>query len=398
MVALSPILHTMRTYFGLPKTVFLLGAISFLNDAASDAVYPLLPLFFAATFASGPQLLGLIEGAANATAALMQVVSGRLYDKTQRAKPWMVAGYSLPALSRPLLAVFSLWPVILALRVMDRVGKGLRSAPRDALLAASVPPERRGFAFGVHRSADHAGAVVGPLVAAALIAYGWSIREVLIATIVPGVLCVLLTLMVKEHGGTAIASKNAAPIDWRWSALPAPLRRYLIATSLFALAHVSNMFMILRAKDGGITDSQIPLLWAGFSAAAMILSPKLSAIGDRISHLRWVNLGRIGYVVVALAFALIPPTVVSIVALFALHAIFVAASEGVEKAVVAELAPKAQLGAAFGWFHLMRGVVILPGTAAFGFVWACSSPMVAFGLSAVIAAVSVMMLMLMRKN
>ena len=127
----------MRTYFGLPKTVFLLGAISFLNDAASDAVYPLLPLFFAATFASGPQLLGLIEGAANATAALMQLVSGRLYDKTQRAKPWMIAGYSLPALARPLLAVVSLLPVILALRVMDRVGKGLRSAPRDALSAAA---------------------------------------------------------------------------------------------------------------------------------------------------------------------------------------------------------------------------------------------------------------------
>jgi MFS family permease len=190
----------MRTYFGLPSTVFILGAISFLNDAASDAVYPLLPLFFAATFASGPQLLGFIEGAANATAALMQLVSGRLYDKTGRAKPWMVAGYSLPALARPLLALVAFWPVILLLRVMDRVGKGLRSAPRDALLAASVPPEQRGYAFGVHRSADHAGAVVGPLVAAALIAYGWSIREVLIATLIPGILCVLLTLMVKEQG------------------------------------------------------------------------------------------------------------------------------------------------------------------------------------------------------
>jgi MFS family permease len=382
----------MRTYLGLPSTVFLLGAISFLNDAASDAVYPLLPIFFAATFASGPQLLGLIEGAANATAALMQLVSGRLYDKTQRAKPWMIVGYSLPALARPLLAVFTLWPVVLALRVMDRVGKGLRSAPRDSLLAASVPAERRGFAFGVHRSADHAGAVLGPLVAAALIACGWSIRDVLMATIVPGALCVILTLLVKEQGGPVVSSNTAAPIDWRWSTLPAPLRRYLIATSLFALAHVSNMFMILRAKDGGITDAQIPLLWAGFSALAMILSPKLSAIGDKISHLRWVNLGRIGYVVVALAFAIIPPTTASIVALFALHAVFIAASEGVEKAVVAELVPKAQLGTAFGWFHLLRGVAILPGTAAFGFIWANGSPTIAFALSAILAALSVAML------
>jgi MFS family permease len=382
----------MRTFFGLPQTVFVLGAISFLNDAASDAVYPLLPLFFAATFASGPQLLGLIEGAANATAALMQLVSGRIYDKTGRAKPWMVAGYALPAISRPLIALTALWPIVLALRVLDRIGKGLRSAPRDALLAASVPPEQRGFAFGVHRSADHAGAVVGPLAAAALIAAGWSIREVLIATLVPGVLCVLLTLIVKDATQPLIAAKDATRIDWRWRALPRDLRRYLIATALFALAHVSNMFMILRAKEAGVTDAQIPLLWAAFSAAAMLLSPKLSSFGDRLTHWRWVAIGRAGYVVVALLFALLPATPINMVLLFALYAVMIAATEGVEKAVVAELAPKEQLGTAFGWFHLLRGLAILPGTAAFGILWSATSPMVAFSLSAAIAALSIVLL------
>lgn len=381
----------MRTYFGLPTTVFVLGAVSFLNDAASDAVYPLLPLFFAATFASGPQLLGLIEGAANAVAELMQLVSGRLYDKTGRAKPWMIAGYAMPALSRPLIALTSLWPVVLALRVFDRIGKGLRSAPRDALLAASVAPEKRGFAFGVHRSADHAGAVVGPLVAAALIASGWSIREVLVATVVPGVLCVLLTLMVKEDR-RALTDSSQTTIDWRWRALPAPLKRYLIATALFALAHVSNMFMILRAKDAGVSDAQIPLLWAAFSALAMLLSPKLSAFGDRFTHWRWVAIGRAGYVLIAILFAWLPATPVNMALLFALYAVMIAATEGVEKAVVAELAPKAQLGTAFGWFHLLRGVAILPGTAAFGVVWGATSPTIAFALSAAIAAVSVALL------
>jgi MFS family permease len=385
----------MRTYFGLPQTVFLLGAVSFLNDAASDAVYPLLPLFFAATFASGPQLLGLIEGAANATAALMQLVSGRLYDKTGRAKPWMILGYSLPAFSRPLLALTTLWPIVLALRVLDRVGKGLRSAPRDALLAASVSPEKRGFAFGVHRSADHAGAVVGPLVAAALIAAGWSIREVLIATVVPGVLCVLLTLIVKESSDAIAKAEASVAINWRWRELPAPLKRYLIATTLFAFAHVSNMFMILRAKDAGVSDAQIPLLWAAFSATAMLLSPKLSSFGDRIAnggHRRWLVFGWSGYAIVVAAFAALPATLVSIVALFALYAIVIAATEGVEKAVVAELAPKESLGTAFGWFHLLRGLAILPGTAAFGLVWSATSPMVAFGLSAAVATASVALL------
>lgn len=390
----------MRTYFGLPSTVFILGAISFLNDAASDAVYPLLPLFFAATFASGPQLIGIIEGAANATAALMQLVSGRLYDKTGRAKPWMLIGYSLPAISRPLLAYTVFWPIALALRVVDRIGKGLRSAPRDALLAASVPTEKRGFAFGVHRSADHAGAVVGPLVAAALIAAGWSIREVLIATLIPGVLCILLTLTMKEET-SAHTAKKQVEIDWRWSALSPELKRYLIATALFSFANVSNMFLLLRAKDVGITDAQIPLMWAALSAGAMLLSPKLSAVGDRFSrgHRRWLNVGRAGYVVLMLLFAIVPASTGWIVALFVLYYAFViAATEGVEKAVVAELAPKEQLGSAFGWFHLMRGIVLLPGSALFGFVWTALSPTVAFSVSAALAAISVFILVTTRRQ
>jgi MFS family permease len=379
----------MRTFFGLPQTVFILGAISFLNDAASDAVYPLLPLFFAATFASGPQLLGLVEGAANATAALMQLLSGRMYDKTGRAKPWMIVGYALPAISRPLIAFTALWPIVLVLRVLDRVGKGLRSAPRDALLAASVSAEKRGFAFGVHRSADHAGAVVGPLAAAALIAAGWSIRDVLIATLVPGSLCVLLTLVVKDSTETMAKARATPPIDWRWHTLSVPLKRYLIATALFSVAHVSNMFMILRAKDAGITDAQIPLLWAAFSAAAMLLSPKLSSLGDRFTHARWVVIGRSGYVIVALLFAVVAPSQLSIVMLFALYAVFIAATEGVEKAALAQLAQPEQLGTAFGWFHLVRGLAILPGTAAFGLLWAQSSPQIAFAISGAIAGVSV---------
>jgi MFS family permease len=383
----------MRTYFGLPPTVFILGAISFLNDAASDAVYPLLPLFFAATFASGPQLIGIIEGAANASAALMQLLSGRLYDKTGRAKPWMLLGYSLPAVSRPLLAFTALWPLALTLRVMDRIGKGLRSAPRDALLAASVPPGQRGFAFGVHRSADHAGAVVGPLVAAGLIAAGWSVREVLIATLVPGTLCVLLTLSVKENA-PSLSATEPKEIDWRWGTLSPALRNYLIATALFSFANVSNMFFLLRAKEVGLADAQVPLLWAALSAGAMLLSPKLSSVGDQFPRgaRGWLNVGRAGYVLLMLLFAVVPATTAWIVALFVLYAFVMAATEGVEKAVIAELVPKERLGTAFGWFHLVRGIVLLPGGAVFGLIWVSISPTVAFLCSSVVAAIAVVWL------
>ena len=373
------------TIFKLPRTVWFLGAISFLNDAASDAIYPLLPLFFAATFAVGAQALGVIEGAANATAALMKLVSGYFYDRTQRAKGWLVFGYTLPALARPLIAFASSTPVILLLRMGDRVGKGLRSSPRDALLAASVEPNRRGLAFGFHRSMDHAGAVVGPLAAAALLAAGFSVRDVILMTIVPGVLCVLLVLMLREPPGVAI---DASKIDWQWRSLPAPLKRYLIALAVFTLSQASNMFLLLRAKDSGFTDAQIPLLWAGFSALAMLLSTPLSAWSDSLNRPRMLCVAWVVYALLFAAFGLLPQTLATTIALFVGYAIFIAATEGAEKALIAELAPKAQLGTAFGWFHLVSGLMLLPASAMFGWLWTRVNPTTAFMVSAAMSLVA----------
>ncbi len=363
----------------LPRTVWFLGAISFLNDAASDAVYPLLPLFFAATFAVGAQALGVIEGAANATAALMKLVSGYFYDRTQRAKGWIVLGYTLPALARPLIAFSGSLPVVLMLRMADRIGKGLRSSPRDALLAASVDANRRGLAFGLHRSMDHAGAVVGPLAAAALLAAGWSVREVLLWTLVPGVLCVLLALTLREPAKVEISAEK---IDWRWAGLPSPLKRYLIALALFTLSQASNMFLLLRAKETGFTDAQIPLLWAGFSALAMVLSTPLSAFSDGVDRRKMLSVAWVVYAVLFAAFGLLPQTLATTIALFVGYGIFIAATEGAEKAMIAELAPKAQLGTAFGWFHLVSGLMLLPASAMFGWLWTRVNPTAAFMVSA----------------
>ena len=371
--------HMFSALTKLPRTVWFLGAISFLNDAASDAVYPLLPLFFAATFAVGAQALGVIEGAANATAALMKLVSGYAYDRTRRAKGWIIVGYTLPALARPLIAFAGSMPVVLVLRMADRVGKGFRSSPRDALLAASVDANQRGLAFGFHRSMDHAGAVVGPLVAAALLAAGWSVREVLLWTLVPGVLCVMLALMLREPTSLEIPS---AKIDWQWQRLPAPLKRYLIALAVFTLSQASNMFLLLRAKETGFSDAQIPLLWAGFSALAMLLSTPLSALSDRVDRRRLLRAAWGVYALLFASFGLLPQTLATTIALFVGYAIFIAATEGAEKALIAELAPKAQLGTAFGWFHLVSGVMLLPASAMFGWLWTQLNPTTAFVVSA----------------
>ena len=366
----------------LPRTVWFLGAISFLNDAALDAVYPLLPLIFAATFAVGAQALGVIEGAANATAALMKLVSGYFYDRTQRAKGWIVLGYALPALARPLIAVAGSIPVILLLRMADRVGKGLRSSPRDALLAASVDANRRGLAFGLHRSMDHAGAVAGPLAAAALLAAGCTVREVLLWTLVPGVLCVLLAMMLREPTSVNIP---AAKIDWQWKSLPAPLKRYLVALAVFTLSQASNMFLLLRAKETGVSDAQIPLLWAGFSALAMVLSTPLSAFSDRVDRRKMLSIAWVVYALLFAAFGLLPQNLATTIALFVGYGIFIAATDGAEKALIAELAPQAQLGTAFGWFHLVSGLMLLPASALFGWLWTRVNPTTAFMVSATIS-------------
>jgi len=368
---------------GLPAAVWMLGAISFLNDAASDLVYPLVPLFVAQVLGAGPRTLGVIEGIANATAALLKLLSGALYDRFPRARGWLIAGYGLPAIARPAIAFAGSAAVLGALRVADRIGKGLRSAPRDALLARSVEPGRRGLAFGVHRSMDHAGAVVGPLAAAALLAGGMGLREIFLWTAVPGALCVALAFAVREPPGTRVPT---ARIDWSLAGLPRPFLRYLAVVALFTLSQASNMFLLLRATQLGVPAASIPLLWAVQSGIAMLLTAPLSSLSDRLPRARLIAAGWLLY---AAAFGLLGASVTSlagIALLLALYGVVLALTEGVEKALVADLVPAARLGTAFGWFHLVTGLMLVPASAVFGWGWERFGAPAAFGASGAIAA------------
>ncbi len=204
-------------------------------------------------------------------------------------------------------------------------------------------------------------------------------RDVILWTIVPGVLCVLLVLALKEPPGVAVGDGK---IDWQWKSLPAPLKRYLVALAVFTLSQASNMFLLLRAKETGFTDAQIPLLWAGFSALAMLLSTPLSAWSDRMNRSRMLCAAWVIYAVLFAAFGLLPQNLATTIALFVGYATFIAATEGAEKAMIAELAPKAQLGTAFGWFHLVSGLMLLPASAMFGWLWTRVNPTAAFVVSA----------------
>jgi len=353
------------TLRSLPRTVWLLGAISLLNDSASELVYPLLPVFVATTLAGGPLALGLVEGAAEAAASLLKLVSGAWYDRIGRARPFVVAGYGAAAVARPLMALAQTWFAVLGLRVADRVGKGLRSAPRDALLSRSVAPAQLGLAFGLHRAFDNAGALLGPLMAAALLGSGAPVRGILAWAVVPGILCVLLALCVRESGQPAAPASGRS---WQWRALPTPFRRLLFAVGLFALGNVSSVFFLLRASELGLSGARVALLWALVSACSTLLSVPLSGWSDRIGRLPLLVAGWSLFTLMCVGFAGATGAQAMWPLAIALG-IYLAATEGVERALVSDAVAASQRGSAYGWYHLVRGGMLLPAAVWIGTLW-----------------------------
>ncbi|MGB7535101.1 MAG: MFS transporter [Azonexus sp.] len=374
----------------LPRTVWLIGLISLVNDSASEMLYPLIPLYLASVLMAGPRALGIIEGIAEATASLLKLFSGVIVDRTRRAKPWIVFGYGLAGLGRPLIAFVSSWPWLLVIRFADRVGKGLRSSPRDALLAASVQAERRGLAFGLHRAMDNAGAVIGPLVASLLLAAQVPLHDIFLWSIVPAVLCLALALAIREPAAEVTAATK--PFDWRLRDMPPLFKRYLAVVALFTLGNSSNMFLLLRARELGVAEATIPLLWAAVALVATVFSTPLSALSDRFGRMHLLVGGYVAYGLFYLALGSMAHDGLLLFALFGFYGLFMAATEGVEKALVADLAPAERRGTAFGWFNLTAGVMLLPASLVFGWLWQAVSSWVAFGFSGACALAAGMLL------
>lgn len=376
----------------LPSSVWLIGFISLLNDSASEMIYPLVPLYLASVLMAGPKTLGMIEGVAEATSSLVKLLSGVLVDRIGRSKPLVVLGYALAGFSRPLLSITSSWLGVLGLRFADRLGKGFRSSPRDALLAASVDSSQRGLAFGFHRAMDNAGAVVGPLMAALLLKVGFQYRQIFQLALIPAVLCLALSLFLREP--PVKASGNSPIFEGEPSAsLPRSFKRYLLALGVFTLGNSSNMFLLLRARELGLADSHVPLLWGMVSLVAMIFSTPFSALSDHYGRKRLIVLGWLAYALFYLALGLFSPgSPAGLYLLFAFYGLFLAATEGVEKALVADLAPPESRGTAYGWFYLVSGGLLLPASVLFGWFYSAWGALSAFGFSAFCALAAVMVL------
>lgn len=366
----------------LPAAVIALGVTSFFADVGSEMIFPLLPVFVASLGAS-TTFLGLVEGLADATSSLLKLASGYVADHTRRRKPLVLFGYGVAALVRPLVALASAPWHVLAARVTDRVGKGVRAAPRDVLIAGSVSKEKTGRAFGFHRAMDHAGAVVGPLVATALLGLGWPLRSVFWAAIIPGVLSVIAVATVREPQVEAPAHDerpSAAP-----RRLPGSLRSYLAILLLFSLGNSSDAFLLLRAKDLGVPIASLPLLWAVFHVAKLVSSYLGGGWSDRIARPKLIVSGWMVYAATYLAFGVATRSWHAW-ALFIVYGIYYGLTEPAEKALVKDLAPTDVRGRAYGLYSFIIGVSAVPAGVLTGWLWQTWSPFVALSAGAGIAA------------
>jgi MFS family permease len=374
---------------GLPRPVKLLGWVSLLTDAATEAVYPLLPVFITQVLGGPPIALGIVEGAADATTSMLKVVAGRWSDRLGVRKPIVLAGYTLSSLVRPFMAVTTSWAHVFAIRVTDRVGKGLRGAPRDAMLAALAPPGQRGRVFGYHWAMDHAGAAVGPLLATLfLLVYPNEYRLLFALTIVPGLLAVLTLVRVPEAIDGPMG--RSAPLSSS-KPLPAPLKRYLAILSVFTLGNSSDAFLLLQLSQAGVPLTGLTLLWSAQHAIKAALTMRGGMLSDRFGRRTLIASGWLVYAVVYAGFAF-STSVYALVAWFLIYSSYSAAVEGSEKALVADLTPDAVRATAFGWHAAVQGFGALAAGILFGLLWQWFGAPAAFLTGAGLALVAAMLL------
>lgn len=368
----------------LPRTVLVLGLVSLLNDAASEMVTPLLPLLLTTTLGAGPALVGLVEGVAEATSGLLKLAAGYLADRRGGHKALVMTGYGLANLARPSIGLATGWGLVLALRFLDRMGKGLRSAPRDALIAGATESALRGRAFGFHRAMDHAGAMIGPLVAFVLLGYGLPLGTVFLASVVPGVLLMgLLGVGLPPAPPAAVAPARA-----RWHHLDRRLRALVVAAGGLAFAAVPEAFLVLWAVQQGLDTAQVPLIWAAAHLARASVAQAGGRLSDTWGRLPVTVLGWGMRVTLLVVLALVPHGLWTTWVLFILYAASTAFTEGAERALIGDLAPANRGGTLFGFYHLLAGIMALPGAVLFGLVWEHLGMNIAFYLSAGLTAVA----------
>lgn len=435
--AISPVALDERTpglfqrYRRLPRNVVVISLVSFLNDASSEIIYPLLPVFLSVALGASPAIIGIIEGGAESVSSFLKLFSGYFSDRSGRRKAPVVFGYALASIARPLLGFATSWPQVFAVRFTDRIGKGIRSAPRDAMIADSAAPTERGLAFGFHRAMDHLGAVVGPLLGYALVAFIATdddaimpdeYRLIFLAASIPALAAVLVAAFAiretrrpkiaeigrenavseseqaeRESPNVKLESTDALPAAtpkrprFSLSGFDGNFKRFLLILALFTLSNSSDAFLLLRARDLGIAASNLPLLWAALHGIKVLSSLIGGDLSDRLGRKTLIVTGWLFYAAVYLGFAFVS-TVGGVLTLFLIYGIYFGLVEGAEKALVADLVPADKRGTAYGMYNLAFSITVWPASLLMGALWSWRGASVAFIASACIGTLAALLL------
>lgn len=383
-----------KTYFGLRKNVFFTGLVSFLMDVSSEMIYPLMPLFLANVLGINKSMIGLIEGIAESTASLLKVFSGWLSDRLGQRKNLMIAGYSISTLSRPIIALAGVWQQVLAARFIDRLGKGIRTAPRDAIIAESTESPHLARAFSFHRSMDTLGAVVGPAIAMLLLQlYSGNYQMVFWLSMVPGVMAVItVILFIRDKKDAKYAAAKRPKLTFQhfnWK-----IKFFILITTIFALGNSSDAFLILRAEQSGITPVVIPAVYLAFNLIYSLSAIPFGIAADRFGKKPFILLGFILFALLYYGFA-VAGTPTSIWVLFGLYGVFMGLTEGIQKGFLATIIPPDFKATAFGVHATAVGLATLPASLIGGLLWDRVSPAATFYFGSATATVAALLFMAM---
>lgn len=391
MTPKEPTNKSKSIFYGLSANVVVFGFVSFLTDVSSEMIYPLLPIFLTQYLGASTLFLGLIEGLAESTCSFLKLYSGIRADRVQDRSKLVLFGYTLSSFSRPLMALAQNPWMVLGIRTTDRIGKGLRTSPRDALLADSTHSDHHGRAFGFQRSMDNAGSVVGPIISACLLAYLiQDLRIIFWLAAIPGVIAVMLILFkvreVRHPTQHAVVSEK-----FSWAFPKGKLGNYLVILFIFTLSNSSDAFLLLHAQSCGIPTAQIPILWMALHIVKTSTVMPLGILSDRLGRRKLILVGWIIYAAVYVLFGY-ANSASQIWLIFMLYGLFSGLTEGTERSFLARISNESSRGYAFGWYNFIVGLAALPASLIFGAVWKFGNAQLAFLASALLSLLASLML------
>ncbi len=389
----------MKLFKSIPKTVFQLGIVSLFNDLAKEMIYPVVPLFLTLVLGAGPVALGLVESVAEATSSVLKVFSGISSDRLGRKKPFLLWGYGISGLFRPMIALVQTWPAVLLFRFLDRMGKGLRSAPQDALIADVTKPSNLGASYGFHSAMDDAGQLLGPILAGILLLpiIGFSYEHVILLSIVPGLVAWLTLAWVGEKPSKKPPARKALNLAGDWGKLGGDFKFLLGILLIFTLGNSTDAFLMIRLAQLGVSAWLIAILWGLHGGVRMLSAYSGGSLSDRFGRKPVIVSGWIYYALIYLAFGLVAQKETAIF-VFLAYGLYYGLCEPSEKAFIGDLAPKTLRGTAFGYYYLVTGLGALPASLLFGFVGQQWGYPMAFKLGAAFAGLASLLLFFVKRS